>query len=117
MAALDWMDKNLPDNARVAIASADLSLSTSGASMQGTGADAGTWVAPLTSRAIFALAYSTDFIAQSTHDLLCQQQVTHIYIGAAPRSFNSSFADAKPAWYETIFSLPNARIVQTFGCE
>ena len=85
--------------------------------MSGTGADAGIWVTPLTGRTILALPYSTDFIAQSTHDLLCQQQVTHIYVGGLPRSFQPDFADAKPAWYKTIFFLPGARIVQTLGCE
>jgi len=83
----------------------------------GIGTDAGTWVVPLTGRTTFALPYSVDFMTQSTHDLLCKQQVTHIYAGGLPHSFNSSFADAKPAWYETIFSLPNARIVQILGCE
>ena len=114
---LDWMDKHLPANAQIAIASADLSLTAFGAPMSGTGTDAGIWVTPLTGRTILALPYSTDFIAQSTHDLLCQQQVTHIYVGGLPRSFQSDFADAKPAWYKTIFFLPDARIVQTLGCE
>ena len=114
---LDWMDKHLPADARVAIASADLSLTAFGAPMSGTGTDSGIWVAPLTGHQIFALPYSTDFIAQSTHDLLCQQQVTHIYVGGLPRSFDPNFVDAEPAWYKTIFFLPNARIVQTLGCE
>jgi hypothetical protein len=114
---LDWMDKHLPISARVAIASADLSLNAFGAPMSGTGTDAGIWVAPLTSRMTLALPASTDFISQSTHDLLCQQQVTHIYVGGLPRSFDPDFADAKPAWYKSIFSLPNARIVQILGCE
>jgi hypothetical protein len=115
--ALDWMDKHLPANARIAISSADVSLSAFGAPMPGTGTDAGTWVAPLTGRRVLALPYSTDFIAQSTHDLLCQQQVTHIYIGGLSRSFDSSFADSKPAWYKTILFLPDARVVQTLDCD
>ena len=60
--ALDWMDKNLPANARIAIASADLSLTAFSSPMLGTGSDAGIWVTPLTGRAVFALPYSTDFI-------------------------------------------------------
>ena len=114
---LDWMDKHLPSNARIAIASADLSLNAFGAPMLGTGTDAGIWVAPLTRRMILTLPYSTDFIAKRTHNLLCQQQVTHIYVGGLPRSFKSSFADAQPAWYKTIFFLPNAHIVQILGCK
>jgi len=114
---LDWMDKHLPANARIAIASTDLSLAASGASMEGIGTDAGTWVTSLTGRMVFALPYSKDFNLQSTHDMLCQQQVTHIYVGGLPHSFNSSFANLKPAWYQTIFFLPNARIVQMTGCD
>jgi len=114
---LDWMDKHLPTNARIAISSTELSLAAFSAPVPGIGTDAGTWVVPLTGRTTFALPYSVDFMTQSTHDLLCKQQVTHIYAGGLPHSFNSSFADAKPAWYETIFSLPNARVVQIHGCE
>jgi hypothetical protein len=114
---LDWMDKHLPTNTRIAIASTDLSLATFSAPVPGIGTDAGAWVAPLTGRATFALPYSADFITQSTHDLLCKQHVTHIYVGGLPRSFNSNFADAKPAWYVTIFSLLNTRVVQILGCE
>jgi hypothetical protein len=114
-ATLDWANKNLPANARIAIASTDLSL-TSTSPMLGTGSDAGIWVEPLTGRAIFALPYSTDFTDPNTHDRLCQQQVTHIYIGGLPRSFESNFVDAKPEWYKTIFFLSQARIVETLGC-
>jgi hypothetical protein len=114
---LDWMDKQLPANAQIAISSADLSLTAFGVPILGTGTDAGIWVTPLTARKTLAMPYSTDFIAQNTHDLLCQNHLTHIYVGDMPRSFNSSFADANPAWYKTIFSLPKARVVQIQGCE
>jgi hypothetical protein len=115
--ALDWMDKHLPANARVAISSADANIAAFGSPLLGTGTDAGIWVAPLTGRAILAVPYSTDFTAQSTHDLLCKQKVTHVYVGGLSRSFQSDFVDAKPAWYETIFFLPGARVVFHLGCE
>jgi hypothetical protein len=115
--ALDWMDKHLPANAKIAIASTDLSLTAFSAPMSGIGTDAGIWVAPLTGRMTLAMPYSTDFISQSTHDLLCQQQVMHIYVGGLPRSFPPNFEDAKPEWYKTIFFLPGARVVQTLGCK
>ena len=114
--ALDWMDQHIPADARIAIASTDLNLNAFGRPMQGAGTDAGIWVAPLTQRATLTLPYSTDFVTQSTRDLLCQQHVTHVYIGASPQSFESDFAEAKPAWYEVIFSLPNVRIVQVINC-
>ncbi len=116
-AALDWMDKHLPADARIAIASENLNLNVFGSPMQAAGADAGIWVAPLTQRAILSLPYSTDFAAQNVHDLLCQQRVTHIYVGAMPQSFESDFVEAKPGWYEAVFSLPNARIVRALNCD
>jgi hypothetical protein len=114
--ALDWMDKHLPANTRVAIASADLSLGALGGSMLGTGSDAGIWVPPLTRHEVFTLPYSTDFTLQETHDQLCKQQAMYIYVGGLERSFSPNFADANPAWYKTIFTLPKARVVQTLGC-
>jgi len=115
-AALDWMDSQLPADARIAIASADLSIDTISAPMQGTGTDAGIWVAPLTGHSVTALPYYTDFLSQEMHASLCDQQVTHIYIGARPQSFKADFVKDAPTWYETIFQLPNAQIVKVLGC-
>jgi hypothetical protein len=115
-AALDWIDRQLPADALIAIASADLNIDTYSAPMQGTGTDAGIWVAPLTGRAVFSLPYFTDFIAQETHDTLCRNHVTHIYIGARLQSFSSDPVKENPEWYQTVFQLPNARIAQVQGC-
>jgi hypothetical protein len=115
-AALDWMDRRLPADALIAIASADLNIDAYSAPMQGTGTDAGIWVAPLTGRAVFSLPYVTDFITQDTHDILCQNHVTHIYIGARLQSFSSDTLKENPEWYQTVFQLPNARIAQVQGC-
>ncbi len=115
-AALDWMDRQLPADARIAIASADLSVDTISTPMQGTGTDAGIWVAPLTGHSVTALPYYTDFLSQEMHASLCDQQVTHIYIGARPQSFKADFVKDAPTWYETIFQLPNAQIVKMLGC-
>ena len=115
-AALDWMDKQLPADAHIAIASADLSVDAFSAPMQGTGTDAGIWAAPLTGRAITTLPYYTDFFSQEVFNSLCEQQVTHIYIGSTPQSFRADFIKAKPAWYELVFHLPDAQIVRVLGC-
>ena len=114
--ALDWMDKNLPANAHIAIASADLNLNAFGNSMQGTGTDAGIWVTPLTQRAILALPYSTDFHLHTSHDILCQQNITHLYIGTRPQSFKFDFARTEPIGYKVIFSLQGTNIVQVINC-
>ena len=115
-AALDWMDRQLPADVRIAIASADLSIDPISAPMQGTGTDAGIWVAPLTGHTVTALPYYTDFLSQEMHASLCDQQVTHIYIGTRPQSFKADFVKDAPTWYETIFQLRNAQIVKVLGC-
>jgi hypothetical protein len=116
-AALDWMNRQLPADARIAIASVDLNIDAFSAPMQGTGTDAGIWVAPLTRRAVTALPYFTDFLSQETYNLLCQQKVTYIYIGSRPQSFKVDFVQSMPARYEMNFHLPNAQIIHVLGCE
>jgi hypothetical protein len=114
--ALDWMDRHLPKDAYVAIAGANLNLDAFGRPMRSAGVDAGIWVLPLTGRASLPLPYSIDFSAQNTRDLLCSYGVTHIYVGSMQQSFNPDFAKAKPEWYKTIFTLPEADIVQVINC-
>lgn len=114
MTALDWINEHLPEDARIAIASADLNLTALGTPMLGIGTDAGIWITPLTQRATLPIPFFTDFSEQGTHDLLCERQVTHIYTGATPQSFN--FTEAKPEWYEKVFFLSNTQIVHVIGC-
>jgi hypothetical protein len=114
--ALDWIDRQLPDDARVAIAGADLNIDAFSAPMQGTGTDAGIWIMPLSGREVTSLPYFTDFGSQEIYQSLCQQQVTHIYVGSRPQSFITDFFQARPAWYEVIFHLPGTQIVRVRGC-
>jgi hypothetical protein len=114
--ALDWIERQLPDDARVAIAGADLNIDAFSAPMQGTGTDAGIWVMPLSGREVTSLPYFTDFGSQEIYQSLCQQQVTHIYVGSRPQSFRADLFEARSAWYEVIFHLPGAQIVRVSGC-
>jgi hypothetical protein len=116
VAALNWMDENLPVKARIAIPGTTMSLSAFGSPMLGVGVDAGIWVEPLTGRAVLVLPYLTDFAPRNMHDLLCRQQVTHIYVGGLPRSFQPGFVNVEPVWYKTIYSLPGEHVVQVLGC-
>ncbi len=115
-AALDWMDRHLPDDARVAIAGADLNIDAFSAPMQGTGTDAGIWVVPLSGRAVTSLPYFTDFGSQEIYQSLCRQQVTHIYVGSRPQSFRVDLFQVSSTWYEVIFRLPGTQIVRVLGC-
>lgn len=114
--ALNWVKHELPVEARIAIASADLSVDSFSAPMLNTGTDAGIWVAPLTGRTVIALPYYADFLSQDIRAFLCGKQVTHIYIGTRPQSFKFDFVLATPDLYKTVLDLPNAKIVLVKGC-
>jgi hypothetical protein len=114
--ALDWMDKNLPRDARIAIASTDLILDNFSRPMQNTGTDAGIWVTPLTKRVAVPLSYTTDFIDQRTHTLLCDMHITYVYFGARLQSFNSVSITTKPEWYEIVLFFPNVKIAGVHNC-
>lgn len=114
--ALDWMDRQLPADARIVIAGADLNIDSFSAPMQGTGTDAGIWIMPLSGRVVTSLPYFTDFGSQEIYQSLCQQQVTHIYVGSRPQSFQTDFFQARSVWYEVIFHLPDTQIIRVLGC-
>ena len=116
-AALGWIGKELPKDARVGIAVADLSLSLTGAPLQNTGADAGIWVRPLTGRNTRTLPYFIDFTRPETHELLCAEKVTHLYIGGNELSFRMRSWVEYPGWYEVLFALPKAQVIEVLGCK
>ena len=115
MTALDWVKQNTPADALFAIASANLSL-TNSTSMLGADTDAGIWVTPLSGRAALSLPYTADFSQPEVHNYLCEKKVTHIYMGGTQQSFEGGNLQGKPDWYESIFTLPKAQIVQVLGC-
>jgi hypothetical protein len=114
--AIAWMDRHIPKEERIAIAGANLKINAFGGPMRGAGVDAGIWVTPLAGNAAIPLPHDTDFAAQDSHDLLCRLGIAYIYIGDRPQSFPAGFAGKIPEWYETIFSLPKARIVKVLNC-
>ena len=113
--ALNWVKQNTPTDANFAIASANLSL-TSSTSMLATGTDAGIWVTPLTGRLTLSLPYFVDFSQSDVHNYLCEKKVTDIYIGGTQQSFESGRLLGRPDWYGVIFTLPKAQIVRVLGC-
>lgn len=115
LTALDWVKQNTPTDAHLAIASTDLSL-TSSTSMLATGTDAGIWVTPLSGRGTLSLPYSADFSQSEVHTYLCENKVTYIYIGGTQQSFESGKLQGRPDWYGVIFALPKAQVVQVLGC-
>jgi hypothetical protein len=84
--AFEWIDKNLPPDAYILIASSELAVLETHSSVSYAGSDAGIWLTPLVNRRTLRFPFRTDFGLQNTHDELCQQQVTHIYLGWTDQS-------------------------------
>ena len=114
--AFDWLNRNTPPDARILIASTQMHVFPTGPSAASVGTDAGIWVPALTGReALFAALY-TDFGSEGILSYLCREQIDYIYVGGTEQKFNVELLQAKPDWYETILSLPDAQLYGINGC-
>jgi hypothetical protein len=116
LVALSWLDENLPPGARVGIAATDLRLTAGGPPLRSTGVDAGIWLEPLTGRRPVALSRFTDFTDEAVHRALCRRGIGYLYAGGRAESFQSGAWTGLPDWYEVIFALPAAQIVELRHC-
>jgi len=115
--ALDWMDDNIPLDARIGISSTQLKVLVSN-SFEGTvGSDAGVWITPLIGRVTVALSNLTAFDQQNTQDMLCQKNIDYLYIGELGQTFNDAQLQSKPEWYKAILSMPRVRVYEVVGCQ
>jgi hypothetical protein len=114
--AMDWMDKNLPMDARIATASTEMRVMATD-SFQGTvGGDAGIWINPLTGRETTALPYLSDFSDPSLLASLCQMGITHIYVGETGLTFDDTRIAPHPEWYQPLLAMPKVKIYRVIGC-
>ncbi|HVN16919.1 MAG TPA: hypothetical protein VMT73_14345 [Anaerolineales bacterium] len=114
--ALDWLNKNLPANAKIAISSSELNVQFNETSEAYTGIDAGVWIAPLTDRVTMLLPFTFDFSQASNHAQLCQMKLDYIYVGGKAQSFDRTKLNSQPDWYHPIFTLPQVQIDEIRGC-
>ena len=117
LAALNWIGRNLPQDARVGIAAADIRLAAGGPPLRSTGADAGIWIGPLTGRRMVMISSFTNFTDDAVHRSLCKRRVGYLYTGSMQDSFRDEGWLAPPGRYELIFALPEAQIVRVIGCQ
>jgi hypothetical protein len=117
LVAIDWMDKNLPPEARVLIASTELRVLASDAFQGSVSGDAGAWVNPLTGRATIFMPYQSDFSQQTTLDALCQLDVDYIYVGETGLTFNNEQLMRHTDWYKILLSMPKTQVYQVTGCK
>ena len=115
--AIDWMNKNLPPDARILISAVELRVLASDSFQGYVGGDAGIWVTPLTDRPTIPLLSYSDFSQQATLDSLCEMKASHLYIGETGQTFNDSQISIQPQWFENLLSMPKAKVYKVVGCE
>ena len=116
LVAIDWMDKNLPLEARIAISSTELHVLDTNAPHGAAGGDAGAWITPLTDRVTLPLPYQSDFSQQPIFNTLCKFGAGYLYVGEIGASFNIGSISAYPDRYRILLSMPKAKVYQVTGC-
>ena len=116
LVAIDWMDNNLPPEARILISSTELRVLATDSFQGSVGGDAGAWITPLTDRVTISLPFQSDFSQQATFELLCQMEVDYIYVGEIGATFHAEQMMPYPDRYRPLLSMPKAKVYQVTGC-
>lgn len=117
MAALTWMDHELPADAKILIGSAGLYVISLESPQALTGVDAGIWIDPLISRTTLLAWQGIQFDTDESHQKLCTHKISYIYIGGTPQSFSEKPLTEHPNWYSPAFVLPKAKVYQVIDCD
>jgi hypothetical protein len=116
LVALDWLRRNIPEAATVAIASSPLRLAPQDNPVMEAPADAGAWIQPLTGADVTPLPYTSDFGDSRLRGVVCNRQVDYDYVGISTRSFNTASLQGHPEWYQARLLLPAAAIYEVTPC-
>lgn len=114
--AMDWMKAQLPTDARIGVSATELKVLASGSFEGYVGGDAGIWITPLIERTSIPLGYDTNFNEQATLDYVCQQGISHLYVGELGQNFNDAQLSVQPAWYKMLLSMPRVKVYEVVGC-
>jgi hypothetical protein len=117
LVAIDWMDNNLPPDARILISAVELMVLASDSFQGYVGGDAGIWITPLTDRHTIPFLNYSDFSQQTTLDSLCEFKVSHLYIGETGQTFDDSQISIHPEWYKILLSMPKTKVYEVIGCD
>jgi hypothetical protein len=115
--AIDWIDKNLPSDARILVSAVDLIVLASGTAQGYLNGDAGAWIPPLTDRVTIPRPYDSNFNQREVLDDLCKMDINYIYVGEIGQAFDASQLIAHPDWYKPLLSMPKAGVYQLVGCD
>jgi len=114
--AIDWIDENLPTDARILISSTESIVQASGRLQGYSPADAGAWITPLTNRVTIPLPYDTNLAKRKKFNSLCKMGVNYIYIGSSGLSFHAPRLRAHPDWYRSLLAMSRTEVYQVIGC-
>ncbi len=117
LSAIHWMDRMLPQDANILIASANLFVTSLESPESLAGVDGGIWINPLTSRKTIPMLGDLNFEQAEIHAEICKKNIGYIYVGGTSQSFNIPQLDGQTAWYQIVFTLPNAKVYQVIGCK
>jgi hypothetical protein len=117
LAAIEWMDANLPKDALILTSSTALNVLPTDEYQGSAGGDAGTWVTPLIGLPTTSLPFHTDFSQQETLNTLCNVGVDYVYVGQTGYFFDVSGMPVQPDGYRIVFALPKARVYEVTGCD
>ncbi|MFN8384202.1 MAG: hypothetical protein U0V02_19860 [Anaerolineales bacterium] len=117
LSAIHWMDKTLPSNASILIASTNLLVTSFESPDALAGVDGGVWINPLISRKTTPARGNSNFAEPEIHAQVCQKKISYIYVGGTSQSFNSLQLDKRADWYQLVFSLPKAKVYRVVGCQ
>jgi hypothetical protein len=116
IAALAWMQENLPHDAYIGISVTEMNVLPSNVIEGHSGGDAGIWIMPLIDRGTFPLLFSSEFGQADVRNNLCQSGVSHVYVGELGQPFDPARLDEHPEWYKVLLSMPKAKVYEVIGC-
>ncbi|HAV78740.1 MAG TPA: hypothetical protein DCX53_15430 [Anaerolineae bacterium] len=117
VAAIVWMEDQLPVEARIGIASTELRVIAADVVEAYVGADAGIWVTPLIGRHTITLPHTTEFDQQEMLDLLCAEKIGYLFVGELGQPFDVTRLEFRPTWYRPLLLMPGTRVYEVVGCE
>ena len=117
LAAMAWMENQLPVDTRIGIASTALKVVAEDVVEGDVGTDAGVWVTPLTDRVTILLPNDLDFDQGPVLDMICQKKVQYIFIGEMGQPFDIARLNSRPIWYRPLLSMSRTRVYQVIGCD
>ena len=116
VAAMAWMADQLPVDARIGVASAELRVVAENVSEAVVGLDAGVWITPLIERETFFLPNDSRFDEEGTLAYLCDANIEYLFVGELGQSFDRARLDFRPAWYRPLLSMTKTRVYEVIGC-